>query len=288
MPAKKLDKNVLDQLQRAIEADAFPELESLIGSGVSLNQKLDIPPRRLTLLEFAVEKNAVKSVGFLIRAGADLNKGSHKPLIHAALHNRLEIVQMLLEAGANPDVTGLSDDDERGLTALIYATDLPDKFEVLKLLLKHGANPHLATNKGNTALTYAVEYGNLAAAELLLSVGCKPSGQLLHGLIARCSRDSLKLFKLLVAAGADISLSKPGTFPQRTASDLAGDCLRDKLSLIHEVEKRERKDWEQQTLERWKSEAQIYQEMIDVVAQARTAKRSFPGQGQEVVIRRRR
>src|SRR5262249_10910408 len=136
----------------------------------------------------------------------------------------------------------------------------------------HGANPHLTTNLGNTALSYAVEYGNLPALESLLAAGCKPSGQLLQGLIARCTRDSLQMLKLLVAAGADISLSKPGTFPQWIASDIARDSLRSKLSLIRELEKRERQDWEQQTLERWKSEAQILQEMIDELARARSAK----------------
>src|SRR5215469_14641375 len=180
MPAKSPDSKVLDELKQAIETDAFSALERLIQSGVSLNQKLEIWPRRLTLLEFAIEKNSVKTVEALIKAGADLNKGSHKPLIHAALWNRLEILQMLLTAGANPDISAKDDEGERGLTALMTATDLPEKIEVFKLLLKHGANPHLATSKGKTALTYAVDYRNLAALEALLAAGAKPSGWLLE------------------------------------------------------------------------------------------------------------
>jgi ankyrin repeat protein len=281
MPAKPLDQKVLDELRQAIESDTSSSLERLIQSGVSVNQKLEIWPRRLTLLEFAIEKNATKTVEALVKAGADFNKGSHKPLIHAALWNRLEILQMLLAAGANPDVAGKDDEGERGLTALMIATDLPEKIEVFKVLLKHGANPHLATNKGNTALAYAVDHGNLAALELLLTAGCKPHGRLLKGPIVRHTPESLKMLKLLVAAGADLHVSDLFSFSTRqpekppfpTALELATQWYDNKVSLIQELESRERNESDQQALDRWKSEARILQEMMDELTRAMSTRK---------------
>jgi ankyrin repeat protein len=279
MPAKSPDPKLLDELRQAVETDSHSTLERLINSGVCANQKLDVPPRRLTLLEFAIEKNAVKAVESLIKAGADLSKGSHKPVIHAALYNRLEILQMILAAGANPDITGRDDEGQSGLTALMVTTDLPEKLEALKLLLKHRANPHLATKKGNTALTYAVDCGNLAALELLLDAGCKPHGRLLKGPIVRHTPDSLKMLKLLVAAGADLhvsdlfsfSTSQPEEPPFPTALELAIQWHDNKVSLIRELERRERNDSDQQALDRWKSEAQILREMMDELKRASSA-----------------
>ena len=78
---------VLQELQLAIEADSPVRLKALNDGGVSVNQKIGDSPRR-TLLEFAVETNAVNVVESLIAAGAKLDTGLHKPLILAAELNR--------------------------------------------------------------------------------------------------------------------------------------------------------------------------------------------------------
>ena len=159
-----------------------------------------------SLLGIAIEKNAVNVAKFLISAGAKLDKGPNKPLVYAALFNRKEIARGLLEAGANPNATVSNpDEDVRGETALMYAIDLPEKIGMVELLLEHGADPTLANSKGETALFQAVDYGNLEGVRRLLAAGAKPSGVVLHGLIYRCTRDSLETFKLLIAAGADLT-----------------------------------------------------------------------------------
>jgi hypothetical protein len=45
--------------------------------------------------------------------------------------------------------------------------------------------------------------------------------------------------------------------------------LKDKTYMIRLLERREREDWEEETLQRWKSEAQLYQEMIDELIRAK-------------------
>ena len=100
-------------------------------------------------MEFAIEKNAIKVATFLISAGAKLDKGPNRPLIYAALFNRVEMAELLLNAGADPNVTVSNPDESvRGETALMYAVDLPEKIRIAELLLKHGASPNLANSKG--------------------------------------------------------------------------------------------------------------------------------------------
>jgi hypothetical protein len=281
MPARKPSKEVLDQVQGAIKANSPVLLKPLIEAGVSVNQKIggEGGEYKMTLLEFAVEENAVEVVKYLIQAGAKLESGSHKPLVLAAAFNRMEIVRLLLEAGADPNVTtsevadtGLA--DEHGLTTLMYAVEFPDHLEVIELLLKHHANPHLVTDHGNTALRIAVGQENIEAVRLLLNAGCKPIGPIIHGPVFRGTRKNFEIVKLLIAAGADLNAigDREACLQHRTALEGARDMLKDKTYMIRLVERRAREDWEEgteETLQRWKAEAQLYQEMIDELIRAK-------------------
>ncbi|HZC24921.1 MAG TPA: ankyrin repeat domain-containing protein, partial [Candidatus Binatia bacterium] len=163
------------------------------------------------------------------------------------------------------------DENVRGKTALMYATDLPEKIQIVELLLRHGADPNVANSKGVTALCYAAKFANLAAIRRLLEAGCPPAGIHMHSLVYRCTRDSLEIMKLLIAAGADINtLGDPEShMPGQTALDGAKQLYSEKLELINELEGRERQNWEQATLERWKAEAQIYEAMIEELSRKR-------------------
>jgi ankyrin repeat protein len=143
---KKPDEKMLQELQRAIEANAPALLRPLIEAGVPVDQRIGDSPRR-TLREFAVEMNAVDVAKFLITAGAKLDTELYKPLIHAALFNRMEIIQLLLDAGADPDISiSTPEEDLRYETALMHAVDRPEKIPVVELLLRHKADPNLTTN----------------------------------------------------------------------------------------------------------------------------------------------
>jgi len=273
MPVRKPNEMVLQECQRAIEANAPARLQPLIEAGVSVDQKIGDCPRR-TLLEFAIEKNAVEVVKFLIAAGAELDKGFYKPLIEAALLNRGEIVRILLEAGADPDITtSTPEEDLRDETALMHAVDQPDKIRVVELLLKHKANPNLTSNQGLTALDYAVDAENVEAVRRLLEAGCKPVGPILHGAVFGGTRMGLELVKLLIAASADLNAigNREAHLEGRTALEGARQQLKEKTNSIRVLERRPREDWEEETLERWKSDASIYQEMIQELTRAKAS-----------------
>ena len=61
----------------------------------------------------------------------DDDKHNWRPLFHAALHKRLEIVRLLLEQGA--DVSA-----HKGYV-LHYAAEVPDNQEIVTLLIQYGA-----------------------------------------------------------------------------------------------------------------------------------------------------
>jgi ankyrin repeat protein len=279
MAKVKPDEHMLQDLRHAIEADAPSRLEPSLRAGVPVDQRFG-DDFGTTLLGLAIEKNAIGVAKFLIGAGAKLERGPNKPLVQAALYNRKEIAQLLLEAGANPNAT-VRDPDEgvRGETALMNAIDLPEKIEMVEVLLKHGANPSLANSKGETALFQAVDYANLQAVRVLLAAGCKPSGPaLLPRLVYRCTADSLEILKLLLGAGADVN--KPGNrdshYEGYTALEAAMGSYKEKTELIEELSCRRREDWEEKHLERWKAEAQIFQAMIDALSRAEALPANTP------------
>jgi ankyrin repeat protein len=201
-------------------------------------------------LREAIYANATEPFELLVARVAISKKDMSKLLADAVVSNRTKIVRLFLEAGADPNVT-FSNPDEglRGLTPLMVAVDTPEKIEIVRLLLQHGANPHLATNKGNTALYDAVDYGNQDAAKLLLDAGCKPTGPILLGPVYGYE---VELVKLLIAAGADLNAvgTDDTSLPGRTALEgaVGGRCS--SLDLLHEMEKSHQRGWEAMTPER--------------------------------------
>lgn len=101
----------------------------------------------------AIEKGDHQLVTFLITLGANINcaipRTNRTPLMIALFHGRIEIVNTLIEKGANPDLT-----DINGLNALHYAVDANDLSSVETALL-YVPNVDCPDNKGWTPLLRA-------------------------------------------------------------------------------------------------------------------------------------
>lgn len=86
------------------------------------------------------------------------------PLMVAALHGTTEMVEMLLERGADPRAV-----NKRGVTTLLWGARDADK---VRLLIEHGADLNARSNLGNTPLmAAAASPGSAAAVAILLDHG---------------------------------------------------------------------------------------------------------------------
>jgi len=104
----------------------------------------------------ATEKGEHDIVEQLVKAGADVNVTggngfSSNPLINAASYMAQESIQLLLDAGADLELP-----DEDGDTALIAASSRPD-VDCVRFLISQGANAMHCNNNNENALQVALD-----------------------------------------------------------------------------------------------------------------------------------
>jgi ankyrin repeat protein len=139
-------------------------------------------------LSAAVENENPELVEILLQAGADPNlsgSASTTPLHLAAQHESAEIVAALLNAGAEVDPTVFMSGSPLNLGA--------GDFEVLKLLLEAGADPN--GHSARSPLQTALREGNIDGARLLLTYGADPDGG--------AKKDASKPIYMAAAAGRE-------------------------------------------------------------------------------------
>ena len=88
------------------------------------------------------------------------------PLLHLAIiRGSQEIVNVLLAAGANPELK-----NARGYTSLVWAA-LMTEWDIVDRLLQAGVNPASATNRNYTALHFALRFKQPELAARLIRLG---------------------------------------------------------------------------------------------------------------------
>ena len=127
------------------------------------------------------------------------------PLIKAASEGRTKEVEKLLKISAfKKDIDGQHDRD--GSTALIHSAE-KGHVEIMDLLLKAGADPNLPDFKGQTPLMHSAGRGKKTAIEKLLSVeGIEMNAGDKYGRTAfthAAKNGHVKIMDLLLKAGAD-------------------------------------------------------------------------------------
>ncbi|NXI82049.1 ASB18 protein, partial [Rhipidura dahli] len=146
----------------------------------------------------------------LLRHGADPNvaPGGRGPLHEACRGGHSRCVELLLEYRAQPNLRS----DEG--TAPLHLCTSPDSLGCARLLLRHGAAVDLPSEAGgDTALHVAAGHGLCGHAQLYLRrrahVDARNARQetalgILCGQAPGVGEDSLRLFQLLAAHGADV------------------------------------------------------------------------------------
>ncbi len=98
----------------------------------------------------------------------EANENGENALILAAKNGDVEIVNILLYAGASTDIAA-----DNGMTALMYAVSY-GYIDIVRSLLAQNANPNMRINSGPTALIQASALGYYSIVEMLLDAGANP------------------------------------------------------------------------------------------------------------------
>lgn len=208
------------------------------------------------LLSIGAPINASSLVKGLFDGFRPAKNGHLCALAGAATHGKLEVVQLLVAAGAlvNPDVNQSS-------SSPLHQACYADHLELVRFLLSAGADINAQNTFKSTPLMYAVKYGSPAVVALLLSyyprlemagfaestavhwcvfnnpaglamllrAGANPDAQMADGssalhMAAMSGKEDL--VRLLLAFGADASLKDAGG---QTVVDVALSIERDNI-----------------------------------------------------------
>ena len=148
--------NINTLLCFAIEKDQNEIIKFLIEENNDFNE-ISLQHNSRTPLSLAVSKNKFEYTELLIQKGANVNKISGSsfyksfPLRSACVNQDLKIIKLLIDNGANPNLTG--DDGRISLFDAIEATKANK--EIIRFLIANGANIHQEDKNGITPLSFA-------------------------------------------------------------------------------------------------------------------------------------
>lgn len=185
--------------------DKGDELEALIREGADINERID---SGMPLLTVAALKNACSSLRTLLKMGADVNAADSEgmtALISAVLEHNVEAVKILLSA---PGIDLEAKDSISGSTALLFAA-LYDYADICTLLVEAGADMNVTNVMGRTPLSSAIAtraQTDGKAADYLIRAGADldipdKEGRTALSLAAECGKTGI--VTRLLDAGAD-------------------------------------------------------------------------------------
>ncbi len=135
--------------------------------------------------------------GWAKRHGFDCNninsriENGTSPLMHAARHSELEIIRVLLTAGA--DVNLINDDENNALWFACFSNEVM----IVKELIRYGCNINNQNVNGATALIYCASTGKYDIVRELVKANADVRKQTLDGYTALDSATTLPILKFL-------------------------------------------------------------------------------------------
>ena len=193
------------KLTDALKLRDIPQVRSLLAAGEDVQEKVrgDFP------LNVAALFGPVEMVALLLDAGAKPEQpgrdGLH-PLHNAVVMGHKDIVALLIQKGAEIDAK-----DSRGRTPLYsFAATGGKDIEIARMLLAAGADPKIEDEENHeTGLNFAIEYGNLELGKLLIAGDVDVNHRNVEGWYAlhyAARHLRYEFVKVLIAAGADVNV----------------------------------------------------------------------------------
>jgi ankyrin repeat protein len=237
--------------------------QMLLAAGANLNAE---NKEGRTPLSFAAESGSPEAVKILLAAKADPNSGKlDAPLLCAIHKNDAAVVELLLQAGANPNAKGEDDwlpstlgaygrpvgrGSETPLSLAVSTKQLP----MMQLLLKFKADPNDSQTDGRPLLFSALSDTNIL--EALLDAGADPNRAGADGepplmklySFSESSERNVAFAKLLIAHGAKVNVENHEGYTPLNVAVFRGDHESIKLLLASGANVNARWSWDGATV----------------------------------------
>lgn len=158
------------------------------------------------LFDYMIKENDFNILHYMLNEDI-LNPMLNSLCCRAAHDGCLEVIKMLFDAGV--DINSIKDSsDHRSYLPLTEAID-QGHIEVIEYLLQKGADPNSQTEPCTPLESAAILGGlkGLQACKLLIDAGAKMDNT--KALLMSCARGDREIIKLLLSAGVDINASFP-------------------------------------------------------------------------------
>lgn len=162
-------KQIMGKLHYQAQHGKIDRVQKLLDSGEDINEQDE---RGVTPLSFAASSGQVEMIHFLIDHGADTEASTPAgatPLISAIGMERRNSIEALLDRGANIEAR-----IENGDTPLHRAAQAQPYQKLVTLLCERGADVNSKNNLGSTPLHNAAWFGITQNVEMLLAAGADP------------------------------------------------------------------------------------------------------------------